>query len=93
MRQKRARDRNLTGQRVTCVIRHPLAEIGIGVFVAVMIGSRQFVMDLQRGGERSYRKQECHQQQGDDRTESGGSVTAQHDDLIVQRIRSQTPAL
>jgi len=68
---------------MTGMILDPLAEVGIGMLVAVMIGGGQFVMDLQRGGERRHRQQESHQKQGDGRTESHGGVTGQHSHLIV----------
>ena len=70
MGEKHTRDRHITGQRMTGVILHPLAEVGVGMLVTVMISSRELVMDLQRSGERRHRKQERHQQQCDDRTDS-----------------------
>ena len=47
----------VTGQRVAGVVLDPLTEVGIGMFVAVLVGSRQLVMDLQRRGERRHREQ------------------------------------
>ena len=35
----------------------PLAEVGIGVLMAIMVGSRQLVMNIQRHGERRNGKQ------------------------------------
>lgn len=62
--QKRARGRNVTGQRVTRVILHPLTEVGIGMFVAVVVGSRQLVMNFQRSRKRRHREQHAGEEQG-----------------------------
>ena len=35
----------------------PLAEVGIGVLMAIMVGNRQLVMNIQRHGERRNGKQ------------------------------------
>ena len=44
---------------------YPLAEVGVGVFVPIVIGSRQLVMDILRYGKRGNGEQEedkadCH---------------------------------
>lgn len=57
MGEEHARNRHVTRQRMTGVILHPLAEVGVGMFVPVVIGCRQLVVNLQRGGERSHREQ------------------------------------
>ena len=41
----------------------PLTEIGIGMLVAVVVGSRQLVMNLQRRGERRHREQQAREEQ------------------------------
>lgn len=46
------------------VILHPLTEVRIGMFVAVVVGSRQCVMDLQCRGERRHREQHAGEEQG-----------------------------
>ena len=39
------------------MVLHPLAEVGVGMFVTVRIGSSQFMMDVLRHRERCDRKQ------------------------------------
>lgn len=75
MREKRAGDRHVTGQRMTGVILHPLAEVGIGVLMPIVISGRQLVMDLQRRGEWRHREQERHQEQCDCRADCDRRVT------------------
>lgn len=79
MGEKHTRDRHITGQRMTGVILHPLAEVGVGMFVPVVIGGRQLVVDLKRGGERRHRQQQCHQQQCNARPECACSVSRNHE--------------
>lgn len=67
MGEKHTRDRHITGQRMTGVILHPLAEVGVGMFVPIMVGSRQLVVDLQRGGKGRHREQHTDKQQRNDR--------------------------
>ncbi len=55
--------RNVTGQRVTRVILHPLTEIGIGMFVAIVVGRRQLVVNLQCRRERRHREQQASEEQ------------------------------
>lgn len=50
------------------MILHPLTEVGIGMFVAVVVGSRQLVMDFQRCGKRRHREQHAGEEQGDNPT-------------------------
>ena len=50
------------------VILHPLTEVGIGMFVAVVVGTRQLVMDFQRCGKRRHREQHAGEEQGDNPT-------------------------
>jgi hypothetical protein len=52
-------DRPAKIERTGCMVLHPLAEIGIGMFVAVRIGSSQFMMDILRNRKRG----NCEQQQ------------------------------
>ena len=61
------------------VILHPLAEVGIGMFVAVVIGGGQFVMDLQRGGKRRHREQHAGEEQRDDRAGFSLGEMTKHD--------------
>lgn len=61
--QERARGWNVTGQRVTRVVLYPLTEVGIGMFVAVVIGRRQLVVNLQRRRERRHREQQASEEQ------------------------------
>ena len=93
MREERAGNRYVTGQRMPGMILYPLAEIGIGMFVAVMISGGQFVMDLQRDRKGRHRKQECHQQQGDDRTGSDSGGTKRHAHPRVKRTGLMTRVL
>lgn len=76
--QERARGRNVTGQRVTRVVLHPLTEVGIGMVVAVVVGSRQFVMDLQCRGERRHREQHAGEEQGNNPTGIDMQWTMEH---------------
>lgn len=46
------------------MVLHPLAEVGIRMLVAVMVGGSQLVMDLQCGGEGRHRHQETGHEQG-----------------------------
>jgi hypothetical protein len=44
---------------------YPLAEVGIGVFMPIVVGSRQLVMDIlrhskRRNGEQEQDKADCH---------------------------------
>ncbi len=66
-RQERAGRRCVTDQRVTGMILHPLAEVGVGMFVPIMVGSRQLVVNLQRGGKGRHREQHKDKQQRNDR--------------------------
>ncbi|KXK03091.1 MAG: hypothetical protein NBKEAIPA_02095 [Nitrospirae bacterium] len=67
MGQERRRGRDIARQRVSRVILHPLTEVGIGMFVAVVVGRRQFVVNLQRDGKRRHREQERDEQQRNER--------------------------
>jgi len=51
------------------MVLHPLAEIGIGMFMAIRIGGSQFVMDILRDRKR------CDREQQDDK--SNGQTTFQ----------------
>jgi len=44
--------RNIKIQRSCRMVLHPLAEIVIGMFMAVQIGGGQFMMDILRNGKR-----------------------------------------
>lgn len=46
------------------MILHPLTEVGIGMFVAIVVGGRQLVMDLQRCRKRRHREQHAREEQG-----------------------------
>jgi hypothetical protein len=48
---------------------YPLAEIGIGVLVTIMVGSSQLVVDILRRGERGKPKEDTDHPQGHSRTE------------------------
>ena len=47
------------------VILHPLAEVGVGMFVPIMVGGRQLVVDLQRRSKRRHREQEARDEKRD----------------------------
>jgi hypothetical protein len=40
------------------VVLHPLAEVGIGMFVPIMVSRRQLVMDILRHGKRRNSEQQ-----------------------------------
>ena len=50
-------------ERPGCVMLYPLAQVGIGVLVPIVVGSRQLVMDVLRHGKR--RKSEQQQDKAD----------------------------
>lgn len=60
---------NIEIQRSSRMVLDPLTEVGIRVFVAVMVGRCQFVMHILRDGERSQPEQNNDHSQGDDLTE------------------------
>ncbi|MBA2485048.1 MAG: hypothetical protein H0V35_02930 [Nitrospira sp.] len=45
------------------MILHPLTEIGIGMFVAIVVGRRQLVVNLQCRRERRHREQQASEEQ------------------------------
>ena len=49
------------------VILHPLAEVSIGMLMAVVVRCRQLVMNLQRRGKRRHREQHAGEEKRDDR--------------------------
>ena len=49
------------------VILHPLAEVGIGMLMPVVVRRRQLVMDLQRRGKRRHREQHTREEKRDNR--------------------------
>ena len=61
--QQRADGRNVGDKRMTGVVLNPLAEIGIGMFMSVVVRRRQFVMNGERGRKRRNRHQEQRQRQ------------------------------
>lgn len=50
-------------QRAGRMVLDPLAEVGIGVFVAVVVGRRQLMMDILCDSERRQSKQDNKQRQ------------------------------
>ncbi len=79
MGEKHTRDRHITGQRMTGVILHPLAEVGVGMFMSVMIGRRQLVVNLQRGSEGRHGEQEARDEQRDHRAGFVAGTMTKHD--------------
>ncbi len=65
MGKKRTRRRHIAGERMARVILHPLAEVGVGMFMAVMVRGRQLVMNFQRRGEGRHREQQAGKQERD----------------------------
>jgi len=65
MRQECKGDRHIAGERMARVILHPLAEVGVGMFMAVMVRGRQLVMNFQRRGEGRHREQQAGKQERD----------------------------
>jgi len=57
--------RHIARQGLACVVLDPLAEVRIGMFVAVMIGRGQFVMDLESDRKRRQGQKDAHQGQGE----------------------------
>ena len=62
--EERAGRGHITHQGMAGVILHPLTEVGLGMFVAVVVGRRQRVMDLQGRGEWRHREQHASKEQG-----------------------------
>jgi hypothetical protein len=66
----------------------PLTEVGIGVFVAVVIGRRQLVVHILRDGERGQSKQDDDHPQGDDATEQRGCLArSEHHKKLFKPFR------
>lgn len=61
------------------VILHPLAEVGIGVLMPVVVRCRQLVMNLQRCGKRRDREQDAGEEKRDDGAGSVADTMAIHD--------------
>ena len=56
-------------QRAGRMVLDPLAEVGIGVLVTVVIGRRQLVVDILRDGKRGQPEEDENHPQREDRTE------------------------
>ena len=56
-------------QRAGRMVLDPLAEVGIGVFVAVVVGGRQLMMHILRDRER----RDCQEQQHEHSTQAQGA--------------------
>lgn len=63
LRAQRLRHRRIRKQRTAGVMLNPLAEVGVGVLVAVLVRRGQFVVDFQRKRERSQSQQHTGQRQ------------------------------
>ena len=53
------------------VVLHPLAEVGIGMFVAIVIGARELVVDFESHRERRHAEQHTGKEQRDQATGPG----------------------
>lgn len=62
--------RNIKIQRPRRMVLDPLAEVGIGVFVPVVIGRRQFVVHILSNGKRSQPEQDDDHPQRNDPTQT-----------------------
>lgn len=62
-------NRRAITQRPGRIVLNPLAEVGIGVFVAVVIGGRQLMMHILRDRER----RDCQEQQHEHSTQAQGA--------------------
>lgn len=61
--KKGADSRDIRRKRMAGVVLNPLTEIGVGMFVPVMVRLRQLMVNGQRGRERSNDdQQQCHGQ-------------------------------
>jgi hypothetical protein len=60
------------------VVLDPLTEVGIGMFVAVVVGGSQLVVDLQRRSERRHREQEARDEERDKSAGFARQVTTDH---------------
>lgn len=69
---------HIAHQGVARVVLHPLTEIGLGMFVAVVIGRRQCVMDLQRRRKRRHREQQAGKHQRYHAAEPDIGLTTTH---------------
>jgi ribosomal 50S subunit-recycling heat shock protein len=58
------------------VVLHPLAEVGIGMFVPIMVSRRQLVMDILRHGKR--RNSEQEEDQADRQSAPKNAGEAEH---------------
>lgn len=81
-------ERRVTDQRVPGVILHPLAEVGVGMFVPIVVGSRQLMVNLQRCGKRGHREQEARDEQRDNRSGFLMHGVTKHDHPDEQKHRA-----
>jgi hypothetical protein len=51
---------------MTSVVLYPLAEVGIGMFVAIVIGARELVVDFEGHRERRHSEEHAGQEQRDE---------------------------
>lgn len=68
MGEECTRGRRVAGEGMARVILHPLAQVGIGVFMPVVVRCRQLVMNLQSCSEWRHREQHAGEHERDDRT-------------------------
>ena len=61
-------------ERAGRVMLHPLAEVGIGMFVPIMVSRRQFVMDILCDGEGGNGEQKKDQADRHCASENGGQT-------------------
>lgn len=65
----KGRPRNIDIQRPGRMVLDPLAEVGIGVLVTVVVGGRQLMMHILRDSER----RDCQEQQHEHGTQAEGA--------------------
>ena len=78
--QQGADGRNISNKRMTGVVLNPLAEIGIGMLMPVVVRRRQFMMNGQRGRKRRDHDQEQRQCNRDRCTGAGSAKPAEEGD-------------
>lgn len=64
--------RDIEIQRTRRMMLDPLAHVGIGVLVAVMIGRRQFMMHILRNGKRRQHQEDTDHPQREDQAKQRG---------------------
>ena len=97
-------ERSAEIERSGCMMLYPLAEIGIGVFMPIVVGCRQLVMDVLRHGKRRKSEQQQNKAERHSASKKSGQASYRssqshrgratyhgHSRLVKQRKHSTNP--